>query len=291
MTSSRWTMLALAAATAWVTGVRTPRVKAFSTGSYSGVGRVELRLEPLSYEGETLEVMAGMTFGTGMSTFGQGLKVRSSFRLPKTGETVILYLDLDRSGGRKSWSAGDPAMNARLSTQLGDKQRFDAVAVSGGLTLDAAFVREGVVGFRLVGLIELVDAGRDAVIGTEDDLRTELDLVLESTPSAEEVAGPNAVVDRCEYGDCWDDQGPGEFGCTETSEGDTLYIEEPYAAPVGCSAETADDDGDDDSWSDDDDNWWTDDDGLDDNGNDSDDGFDDNGNDSDDGFDDNGNPT
>jgi hypothetical protein len=285
---ARWMMVALAAATAWVTGVRTPRVKAFSAGSYSGVGRVELRLEPLSYAGETLEVMAGMTFGTGISTFGQGLMVRSSFRLPKTGETVVLVLDLDRSSGRKSWSAGEPSMNARLYTQRDHQKGFDAIGVGGGVTLDAAFVREGVVGFRLVGLLELVDGGLDGLVGTEDDLRTELDLVLESTPTAEEVAGPNAVADRCEYGDCWDDRGPSQVGCTTTSEEDDLDIEEPYAAPVGCTGETDDDD----SWSDEDDydSWFGDDDDDDDSSW-TDDDVDDNGNDSDDGFDDNGNPT
>ncbi len=287
---SRWLMVALAAATAWVTSVRTPRVKAFSAGSYSGVGRVELRIEPLSYAGETLDVMAGMTFGTGLSTFGQGLLVRSSFRLPKSGETVVLVLDLDRSGGRKSWSAGEPSLIARLSTQLDDKQGFEALAVSGGVTLDAAFVREGVVGFRLIGLLELVEGGLDGVVGTEDDLRTELDLVLESTPTAEEVAGPHVVVDRCEYGDCWDDQGPGDVGCAEPTDDDTLYIEEPYDAPIGCSSET--DDSDDDESTDDEDIYedsWFDEDADEDDDESTED--DDNGNDSDDGLDDNGNPT
>lgn len=285
---SRIAILALAATIAWVMGVRTGRVKAFATGSFYGEGLVELSLRP-AYDDELVDAAVDMTFTTYGSRFSEGLVIESSFILPETLREVSLRLDLDRSMSRRTWTPGSTEAELTLDLE-GHGARPDLVASgsAGELRLEAAFVREGRLGFRIAGALTVVDP--------HDGRRVEVTLMLETTPTAEEIAGdwaPPSPAEPCEIGDCWADRGP-EPGCDDT-RGD-VYVE----PAVGCSAWT-DDDWDDDDWDDDDwgddewddngnDSWDDDDDWGDDDwgGDDSDDSWDDNGNDSDD-TDDNGN--
>lgn len=275
---SRLAILALSAALAWVMGVRTGRVKAFATGDFYGEGVAELSLRP-SYDEELIDAVVSMTFTTYGSRFREGLVIESSFLLPETLREVTLRLDLDRSMSRRTWAPGNPEAEVDLTIEgLGARPDLVAGGSAGELELEAAFVREGRLGFRIAGVVTVVDP--------HDGRRVEVELLLETTPSAEQIAGdwaPPTPADPCEIEDCWADRGP-EPGCTDTSP-DHVYVE----PSVGCSAwdDWDDDDVDDDDydWGDDDYDWGDDDWGDDDWG---DDGTDDNGNDSDD-TDDNGN--
>ena len=268
---SRVAIVLLAIAIAWVTGVRTGRVKAFTTGAFSGEGRIQVSVRP-AYDDELIDADVAMTYTTFGSRHGEGLVIETSFLLPETDREVSLVLDLDRSNARRTWDSSAP--NGRVELTLdgdGDQRALIARGVAGELSLEAAFVRGGVMGFRIGGRLTVTAA---------DGRWLEVVLLIETTPSAEEVAGDWAPVDPCERGDCWVDQGA-EPGCASHRE------EEVYVEPaVGCASDWDDDDGwDDDSdwddWGDDDSDWddWGDDD------------WDDNGNDSSDGVDDNGNPT
>lgn len=272
---SRFAILALSAAIAWVMGVRTGRVKAFATGDFYGEGVAELSLRP-NYDEELIDAAVGMTFTTHGSRFKEGLLIEASFRLPETRREVTLLLDLDRAMSRKSWRLGQPEADVELTIEgLGSRSDLVAKATTGELVLEAAFVREGRLGFRIAGALTVTDP--------QDGRQIAVTLQLETTPSAEQIAGnwaPPTPADPCEVGDCWADRGP-EPGCADTSP-DYVYVE----PSVGCSAwdDWDDDDYDDDEWGDDDYDWgdddwdddWDDDD-TDDNGNDSDD-TDDNGN-------------
>lgn len=276
---SRFAILALSAAIAWVMGVRTGRVKAFATGDFYGEGVAELSLRP-SYDEELIDAAVGMSFTTHGSRFKEGLVIEASFRLPETLREVTLLLDLDRAMSRKSWRPGQPEADVEITIEgLGSRSDLVAKATSGELLLEAAFVREGRLGFRIAGALTVTDPqdGRELTVSLE----------LETTPSAEQIAGdwaPPAPNEPCEVGDCWADRGP-EPGCSDTSP-DHVYVE----PSVGCSAwDDYDDDDydydDDDDWGDDDDDWGDDDWGDD----DWDDDTDDNGNDDSDDTDDNGN--
>lgn len=285
--TARVGILALSLLIAGAMGVRTPRVKAFVTGTHAGAGRVEVALWPSNHAGEAYEALAGMTFSTASSQFRQGLLVRTSFRLPRTDEAVVLTMDLDRANGRKRWEPGGTAMTARLYVQSeGGLARFDGVAVGGELELEAAFVRQGRVGFRIAGYLELSEPGPDGVPLSEDDPKMVVEVMVETRPTAEEVAGPGGawIMDQpCELERCWDDQGPAAVGCTAyESDHDALWVEDPE--PVGCADWDDGDDGWD--WDDDDSSGWYDDDDDDSSGS-----WDDNGNStSSGGYDDNGNP-
>lgn len=275
---SRLVLVFIALALTWAMGVRPGRVKAFATGTFSGEGRTLVSLRP-AYDDELVDADVATTFTTFGSRHREGLLIETSFELPDSGRELTLVLDLDRSGSRRTWQVGATHMTADLTFDGAGAQRdLVAVGVSGELTLEAAFVREGVLGFRIAGTFTVADAdGRQVVV----------DLTIETTPSAEEVAGDWEPVDPCAAGDCWADQGA-EPGCTDSQA--EVYVE----PSVGCSDWIDDiDDYDYDDWgdddyddsSDDDDSWY--DDSYDDDSWD-DDGYDDNGNDSDD-TDENGN--
>jgi hypothetical protein len=279
---SRVAMVLIAVAASWAMGVRSGRVKAFATGSFYGEGRALVSLRP-AYDDELVDADVAMTFTTFGSRHREGVVIETSFALP-SGREVALVLDLERSANLRAWQPGTPNASVELTFE-GDSTRRDLIAGAseGDLELEAAFVREGVLGFRLAGAFSVVAPdGRVVAVA----------VTLETTPSAEEVAGEWAPVDPCERGACWEDQGP-EPGCADPHSAE-VYVE----PAVGCSdliEDIADEDVDyddyDDSWGDDeyDDSWgddeyddsWGDDDG------DSDDDVDDNGNETDD-TDDNG---
>lgn len=281
---SRIAIFALSATLAWVMGVRSGRVKAFATGDFYGEGVAEVSLRP-AYDEELIDAAVGMTFTTRGSRFSEGLVIETSFRLPETLREVSLRLDLDRAMSRRTWRPGGPEADVSLTVEgRGARPELVADGSAGELELQAAFVREGRLGFRIAGALTVIDA--------QDGRRVEVELLLETTPTAEEIAGdwaPPAPSEPCEIGDCWADRGP-EPGCADTTN--EVYVE----PSVGCSDwdyDDTDDDWDEDDWGDDDwddnGNDWGDDDSGDDDWIDwGDDDTDDNGNDSDD-TDDNGN--
>lgn len=263
-------------------GVRGPRVKAFATGSYAGEGRLALSLTS-SDTGEVLDADVGLSFSTATSTRPEGLRLEAAFRWPQEARDVRLVLDLERRGGKRAWTIGADATATLTVTNGAPAGAFDGVGTSGELALEAAFVRDGVLGFRVGGVFEVVDPGPDGLLGTDDDRAFEVVVTAESRPTAEDIAGDWQPVDECGDGRCWE-PAASEPGCAGEP---AVVVYEP--STVGCwdwvdDVVDDDDDWSDDDWGDDEDDWSDDDD--DDWGDD----VDDNGN-GDSGVDDNGNPT
>jgi len=223
---SRIAIILFGCAVGWVMGVRAPRAASFEAIAFAGKGRATLAIDevataPAASEEagaaadppfKHLEVFAAMTFGTRISAFGNGLYMRSSFTLPRTGESAALVLDVDRAQGRTAWAAGAPALRARLYTvPAGGGARFDGAPVSGSLRLEAAVVGRQAAGFRIRGWLEMVDTGPDGEADTTDDRALEVEITFESLPTPEEIAGQPAPAPRqpeggfCDVRWCWTD--------------------------------------------------------------------------------------
>ena len=143
--SKRAAIVIFACAVAWVMGVRTPRAASFETIQIAGNGRATLTIDEVgaapigTSEAEEdrfghLEVFAKMTYGSEISVFGRGLYIRSTFTVPRTGDTAVLVVDVDRRGDAKRWDAEDRGLRARLYTiPKGGGVRFDGAPASGTL--------------------------------------------------------------------------------------------------------------------------------------------------------------
>ncbi|HRE91746.1 MAG TPA: hypothetical protein PK095_21690, partial [Myxococcota bacterium] len=141
----------------------------------------EVSLRP-AYEDELIDAAVGMTFTTYGSRFSEGLVIESSFYLPETRREVSLRLDIDRSMSRRTWTPGQPGAEVVLTVEgLGQRPDLVADGSAGELLLEAAFVSEGRLGFRIAGALTVVDP--------HDGRRVEVTLMLETTPTAEEIAG------------------------------------------------------------------------------------------------------
>lgn len=228
---SRTALVLFALAVAWTTSVRPPRAQPFNDTAFSGRGRATLTLaDPARDPPTRVEVFARLTFATTSSSFERGLYIRSSFTLPAgfdgDDEAVALTLDLDRSGGRKTWElfadpnaapsgsdsvAPRPAVIARLYSAHDRAASFDARLVAGRLELEASLVTRQAASFRVSGWLELADPGPDGVADTSDDRIFDLELRLESVPSPEELAGqgssppPRPIGGVCDPRWCWVD--------------------------------------------------------------------------------------
>lgn len=253
----RIAIVLFACAVAWVMGVRTPRAASFETIEIAGNGRATLTIDEVgaapvgSSEDDGgdrfghLEVFAKMTYGSEISVFARGLYARSAFALPRSGDTAVIVVDVDRQGDARRWEAGDRGLRARLYTipkQGGE--RFDGAPVSGTLELEAAVVGRSQAAFRIRGWLEIVDPGADGKIDSEDDTTLEVDVTLESTPTPEEVKGEPAVPPPqptggfCEAPYCWVDDGYYDgyaygYGCTD----EQVSYE---TTDDGCTGETDD---------------------------------------------------
>jgi len=177
-----------------------------------------------------MEVFSRITFASQLSSFKRGLYVRTTFIVPRTGETAVLTLDLDRSGDRERWLAGDSAIRARayvVAPADGVPRRLDASPAAGELMLDNLAIGSNVAGFRVTGGLEMVD--------TRTDASWSIDLMLESTPTPEQIAQEPVPEPRTPSGGvcasplCWTD---------DTYYDDTYYA---YGCDTGAEYETTSD--------------------------------------------------
>jgi len=250
MMLSRMTIVLLAAAIGWMTGVRAPRAQTFGEAAFAGKGRATLTITRVvsgggegDGEAAPVEVYARMTFGTELSAFQQGLYARSSFTMPGVdgakGITTVLVVDVDRAGGRRSWEpdvggmsggpapgvAGNGSISARLYEVVDEETGFDARPRAGRLELEASVVTRTAAGFRLRGWLAMLDPGPDGLEDTRDDLAFDVELTLESVPSPEALAGqgtaplPRPVGGVCDPSVCWVDAGYYDtfygYGCSD----------------------------------------------------------------------------
>lgn len=243
-------------AVAWIMGVRTPRAASFDDITFAGKGRATLVIEEVDAEPDgtedgdeprfgMFEVFARMTFGTEVSAFSHGLYMRSRFTLPSTGEAAVLVVDVDRANDRRRWKADERGLRARVYT-VGAGSRFDGAPVSGSLELDAAIVGRRSAGFRISGWLEIVDAGPDGQLDSDDDTALEIEITLESLPTPEEIDGQPAPPPRqpqggfCELPWCWADDGYYDgysygYGCGDAEVGYDTTSD-------GCEGDTIDND-------------------------------------------------
>ncbi len=267
MMLSRMTVILLAAAIGWITGVRAPRAQTFGEAAFAGKGRATLTITRVMASGgeddaeaAPIEVYARMTFGTELSAFQQGLYARSSFTMPgldgAEGVTTVLVVDVDRSNGRRSWEpdvsgmsddatsedVGDGPIRARLYEVRDGESGFDARPRAGHLDLEASVVTRTAAGFRLRGWLALLDAGPDGLEDTSDDLAFDIELTLESVPSPEALAGqgtaplPRPVGGVCDPSVCWVDAGYYDtfygYGCSDA-------VVDDGSTSDGCGGEPA----------------------------------------------------
>ena len=240
---SRIALFLFAAAASWILGVRAPRATSFATIGLAGSGRAALTIEERGGEGTTesgtMEVFSRLTFASQLSSFKRGLYIRTTFIVPRTGETAVLTVDLDRSGDRERWLAGDSALKARayiVAGQEGVPRRLDATPAAGELMLDNLAIGSNVAGFRVTGGLEMVDARSAA--------SWNIDLMLESTPTPEQGAQEPSPDPRTPTGGvcaspwCWtddtyyDDSYYG-YGCDSGAEYETTSD--------GCESDPMDD--------------------------------------------------
>ncbi len=253
----------LAIATMVALGVRAPRTQAspWEDATFKGDARAALVVEAITSDlSEQLpiasEVFSSATYGTEISRFDRGLLLRTSFPVPGTGDAAVLRVDLDRHRGRDLWDATeDRHINGRFYVVVPDSgvTYFDGAAVSGELELEKIVVTSQLIAFRLRGWLDFVDPGIDEVSGTEDDLRTSIEIAFETIPPPEEVdltadgTSPLPIVDVCEWPYCYQD--PDYYydlryyddGCGQATVSDDAYDYETNDGGSGCEGDPVDD--------------------------------------------------
>lgn len=247
-------------------GVRAPagRAASWERAVFKGPARTSLKIWLTFPDDEgparPIDVYAGGTYATALSQFKEGVLLRTGFALPPAADQAVLTLDLDRLRSRVAWDGDDRQhLKARFYVVSKDGRAtvFDGEPVSGQIALDEVAFGRGVVGFRVRGTLELADPGVDGVLDTADDVVAELDIVFETLPAPEEIAGdpgqpsPLPVVPICDWPNCYEDDGyyfDPYYGSSCGSATDDYATYDDGSG--GCEGDTLDDPPSDYSWDD-----------------------------------------